>query len=78
MAKIAKFWLNLINVGRVTEPWVSDDAIVDHLDVMKHSLYTRIATSGVIYSLGDSGGSRISEIDTRGSVDGGDDRAGAT
>ena len=62
--KPAKTRLDPVNVSPVTEPWVSADAIAEHLGVTKDSVYSWIATKGMpAHRVGRLWKFQVSEVD---------------
>lgn len=69
--------LDPVNMGRVTEPWVSVDAIAEHLGVTKDSVYSWIATKGMpAHRVGRLWKFQVSEVDAWVRADGTDDAGG--
>ena len=62
--KPAKIRLDPVSVGYVSEPWVSADAIAEHLGVTKDSVYSWIATKGMpAHRVGRLWKFQVSEVD---------------
>lgn len=65
-------------MGSVTEPWVSADAIAEHLGVTKDSVYSWIATKEMpAHRVGRLWKFKVSEVDAWVRADRADDASGA-
>jgi excisionase family DNA binding protein len=63
-------------VGRVAEPWVSADAIAEHLGVTKDSVYAWIANKGMpAHRVGRLWKFQVTEVDAWVRRDSGDTQA---
>ena len=62
--KPAKIHLDPVTVGRVSEPWVSADAIAEHLGVTKDTIYSWISTKDMpAHRVGRLWKFKVSDVD---------------